>query len=706
MGELIYNKKTNEALYKTDSGWKPSEIIQNKATGERMAFDGETWKPIGDPIPNDYGFSDEVASGATFGLSDRVGSAGRALSDWVLDVGDDGYLENPFKTYDQRLSERHMARDRYRKENPKMSMGAGVLGGFGNPLANVVGKWMSGGKLVGTGLNSTSRATATALPKQSLGQAMKRGAIGGGGMAGLQGFNEADGEFLDRLGKGLDSAQLGAALGAGTPAVVKGVSTGYRKGADALTRWGGNKRQHTMALRKVAEALEADGLNPEQALRKIKELGPMGALLDAGDASRRLAYSVFARPSKGSKDISDFLTARQLGEREGGKKVSGQVTRIHEKIDDLGYGGYHDKSDLAKIQKEASELYEKAYANNQVIDDKQLNSLLRRDVVQEAMVKARRSMNARGELLSKVNPELTALGKEQGLVTGRGVGEGLKLKYLDKVKRALWDMEEAERDSITGRLSDYGSAIKDARRELTSSLDRVDNTGFYAQARAKAGDKLSNETARRSGVRFMLKGEFDDATTMAKEIADMSPHELHNFRMGVTQSLKRKLDEVGEGGNAVKHLLGKKNLEDRLEVAFGDTDIFERYVSGLEAEDVMYKGFAKMGGSQTATNEASKEASRIDPNRFAQGFSDLGAQRYLRGLYNLVGGVKDRALMPPGTANELGPMLTGRNIAGLTDMYKAQELSRNLQNAISRGVTQGSSPLVGRQKRKKTVLSN
>ena len=120
----------------------------------------------------------------------------------------------------------------------------------------------------------------------------------------------------------------------------------------------------------------------------------------------------------------------------------------------------------------------------------------------------------------------------------------------------------------------------------------------------------------------------------------------------------------------------------------------------------MYKGFAKMGGSQTATNEASKEASRIDPNRFAQGFSDFGAQRYLRGLYNLVGGVKDRALMPPGTANELGPMLTGRNITGLTDMYKAQELSRNLQNAISRGVTQGSSPLVGRQKRKKTVLSN
>ena len=132
MGELIYNKKTNEALYKTDSGWKPSEIIQNKATGERMAFDGETWKPIGDPIPNDYGFSDEVASGATFGLSDRVGSAGRALSDWALDVGDDGYLENPFKTYPQRLSERHMVRDRYRKENPKMSMGAGVFGGWGD----------------------------------------------------------------------------------------------------------------------------------------------------------------------------------------------------------------------------------------------------------------------------------------------------------------------------------------------------------------------------------------------------------------------------------------------------------------------------------------------------------------------------------------------------------------------------------------------
>ena len=719
MGELIYNKKTNEALYKTDSGWKPSKIIQNKTTGERMAFDGETWKPIGDPIPNDYGFSDEVFNAATFGLSNRLKAAGETAAQIPFDLYKGRDL-NISDSYGKKLSGIHGERDRYLKKYPYRSMGAGVFGGSTNPLANILGKWMVGGKLAGSGLNAptiggkflktvpkrpSKNWGLDELPKQSLGRTMKRGSIGGAGMAGLQGFNEADGEFLDRLSKGLDSAKLGAALGAGAPAVVKGVSTGYRKVADAATRWGGNKRQHTMALRLVAKALDDDGLNPEQALRKIRELGPEGALLDAGEASRRLAYSVYARPSRGGKDISGFLTARQLGKREGGKKVSGQVVRTHDKIDDLGYGGYHDRSDLAKIQKEASELYDKAYANNQVINDKQLNSLLERDVVQEAMVKARRSMNARGELLSKVNPKLTALGKEQGIVTGKGVGEGLKLKYLDKVKRALWDMEEAERDSITGRLSDYGNAIKDARRELTSSLDRVDSTGFYAQARAKAGDKLSNETARRSGVRFMLKGEFDDATTMAKEVADMNPHELHNFRMGVIQSLKRKLDEVGEVGNAVKHLLGKKNLEDRLEVAFGDTDIFERYVSGLEAEDVMYKAFAKMGGSQTATNEASKEASRIDPNRLAQAFSDLGAQRWLRGLYNLVGGVKDRALMPPGTANELGPILTGKNITGLTDMYKAQELSRKLQNALSRSAIQGGSPLVGRQERKKTVLS-
>lgn len=704
MGKLIYNKNTDEAMYKTEDGWKPSKIIENKSTGERMAFDGDRYKPIGNPTPNEYGFTDEVMTGATFGLSDRVGSAGKAFSDYVLDVDNDGYLENPFETYDKRLSERHMARDRYRRKSPKLSMGAGFLGGMGNPFANVIGKWMAGGKLAGSGLNSATSRGVSALPKQSLPQAMGRGAIGGAGMAGLQGFNEADGKFLDRLDKALTSAQFGGVLGAGTPAAVKGISVGYRKVADALTRWGGNKQQHTMALRKVAEAMEADRLNPEEALRKIKELGPEGALLDAGEASRRLAYAVYARPSQGSKDISDFLRTRQIGEREGGKKVSGQVVRTHEKIDDLGYGGYHDRSDLDRLQKEASELYEQAYRANLTIDSPEINALLRK-IPNKIKGKARGAMNMLGENVSKVNPELTALGREQGQVTGRGIGEGLKLKYLDRIKRQLWDAGEATANPQTGRLTDEGRAYHQLRKQLTVAMDDADTTGFYKRARATAGDKLSNESARRSGVRFMLKGEFDDATTMANEIAEMSSHELHNFRMGVAQSLKRKLDEVSEGGNVTKHLLGKKNLEDRLEVAFGDSDIFERYVAGLKGEDEMYKAFAKMGGSQTATNEAAKEASRIDPSKFVQGFSDLGAGRYARGLYNLAGGVKDRVLMPPATANELGPILTGRNIQGLTDQYKAQELSRRLQNALSRGIVQGSSPLIGRQKRRKGVLA-
>ena len=60
-----------------------------------------------------------------------------------------------------------------------------------------------------------------------------------------------------------------------------------------------DKRQGTVALRKVAEALERDGFTPEQALQRINDLGPEAALIDAGANSRALGFAAQGVPGKG-----------------------------------------------------------------------------------------------------------------------------------------------------------------------------------------------------------------------------------------------------------------------------------------------------------------------------------------------------------------------------------------------------------------------
>jgi hypothetical protein len=669
-----------------------------------------------DTSPIDYGMRDELVNTATFGLADRVKAAGETAAQIPFDLYDGKDL-NISDSYDKRLSGIHGERDRYRKKHPYKSLGAGVVGGLANPLANVVSKYATGGKLTGSGLNQATkfgagRAKVLGKKSQGLGQAMRRGALGGSGIAGYQAFNEADGDFLDRINSAQTAVALGGATGAGMPAAIKGVASGTRFLTDQLFR-GSKHRQRSMALRKIAEALEADGLTPDQAVRRINQLGPEGALLDVGDESRMLAYAVSKRSEKGAKNIADKVEGRQWGERDpiSGAKVGGQVKRLKGTLDDLGYGKVGKREELAKSQKEAKELYDKAFRANLNIDSKEIHAILKR-LPDEIKVRARQAMNLKGENVSKVNPELTALGKEQGITTGKGIGEGLKLKYLDSIKKQLWDASEDTRNLKTGRLTDIGGAYNTLRKELTVAMDDADATGFYARARAKAGDKLSNESAWRQGERFMSDSEFADADILAGEINKMSPNELHHFRVGVVEKLKRLVGKKKEGADATGVLLGSDNIEDRIKFVFeSDEGLFKKYVDAVQKEQTMYRGYGVRQNSQSAEKINALLKSQEDPAQELQGAVKMAQG----GILNQLGGAKDvaqglwkRLSAPEESTRQLSKMLTGKggDLQGLKNKYTAQEMSRRIQNQLSNLGTRSVAPYIGRRERKKGMLSN
>ena len=667
----------------------------------------------------DYDWQDDLIGSATFGLADKAKSAGKAFSDYLFDKEGDGYIGDPskfelsdlytFPKYEKYLSKQQMARDQWRKENPKSSLASSVAGSFANPLANVVSKWQMGGKLAGSGLNPATkigagRAKLLGQKSQGLGQAVGRGAVGTGGMTGFQAFNEADGDFLDRLYKASEQGAIGTVMGGGIPAVVRGGSEGLKGAVNQFVR-GSKQKQRTLALRKIAEALQADGLSPEQAIRRINELGPEGALLDVGDRSRELAYAVSKRNEEGAKIIDDFVDTRQFGERGlENQKIGGQVSRLKTILDDLGYGGSGRKDELALIQKEAKELYEKAYKANRTIDDPIVNSILRR-LPSELKSNARKAMNLKGENVSQVNPDLTALGREQGITTGRGVGEGLKLKYLDSIKRQLWDASEEGKDQLTGRRTQIGEAYNQLRRELTEALDKADTTGFYAQARAKAGDKLSNESAYFAGQKFLSKSEFNNPNALREALGEMSPNELKHFRIGVVEKLQDMLGDVVEGGDATKKLLGKENLEDKIRFAFeGDKGLFRNFVDDIQKEQAMYRSFAKKGNSQTAEKLNAMMQANIDPAPELQGFVEIAMGNKLGGGAKVLKGIKNRITMPDLQTKELAKMLTGRgeNLADdLSEQYVNMGLGSKRMKNLSKVLSRGSVPYVGQQKKKK-----
>jgi len=632
----------------------------------------EPQEPADAPWQEDVkGFIRQVGSGATFGLSDRFADGMHSFENDVRESFGFDPSENT-KTSKQ-------YRDQFTEQHPYVSTGASIAGGIVNPIARGVGNWAMAGK---------------SLPGQML-----KGSASGAGLGGAQAIGESDGPMSERLQAGANAAKMGALIGPIIPAAVKAGSAGVAKFGDTVASYGGKEKQLSQASRVMARALKDDGYTAKSAMAKMKELGPESTLADLGDSVRSVLRSVYDRGGEGAQKVAQYFSKRQggsmipKGQDGSGLQTGHAAGRVEGMIDDLGFGNYHDRTALNKLQEEATELYDKAYAANKVINNKTVDELLNREGMGEVMDKARSSMRLRGQNVSQYSKEATADHISAG-GTGK-MGEGLKLKFLDKIKKILYDMEESERDSITGRLTDKGGAWKDIRRDLTNALDQADDTGFYAQARAKAGDKLSSEQARRSGAKFISKSEYADEQVMADELADMSAHELQNFRIGVAQALKGKVGaRKYKSGNAPDSIKGDDALERRIKVAFGDGDSFFDFKNQLLAEDELYKTYAKLGGTQTSKNLGSTEYA-AENDRIMQGLQNMALNRPVRGTIDVAMGVKDKFFLPKGMSSELADLLTSQNLSPIEQQFQAQIMSQLKQKGLAGKLLAGTSGGVG-----------
>jgi hypothetical protein len=608
------------------------------------------------------GFIREVGNTASFGLTDKIGDATQEAENY--------WREKLGMAPSENTKSSHELREQFREQHPVISTGASIAGGIANPVARAAGSWAMGGK----------------LPAQML-----KGSVSGAGLSGAQAIGETEGGMAERLKAGGDAAMVGAAVGPLIPAAVKGVSAGVGKLKNSLAAYGSQEMQLSQASRLMTKALKDDGFTPETALAKLKELGPESTLADLGDNTRSIMHSVYARGGEGSQKVARHFSQRQGGtpNPQTGLQQGHAAGRVEGMIDDLGFGKYHDRTALDKLQKEASELYTKAYSANKVIDHPEINAILNRDLMKPVMAQARKGMNMTGRNVSQYSKEATDQFIEGG---GSGkVGAGLKLEFLDKMKKRLWSLSQKAKQSGD---SDLASDYSQVRRDLTKALDEADETGFYAQARAKSGGKLASAEARERGKNFISKNEFSDEHAMAEELAEMSADELQNFRMGIAQALKGRVGaKQYKAGNAPDAIKGNDALERRIRVAFGDDASFVKFKNQLLAEDELHKTYSKLTGSQTNKNAGSVDYS-TDPNDILQGLQ-TATHSPVRGTIQTAMGIKDKLLMPKSMSGELADLLTSQNLTPIQEQFKAQIMSQARQGKLSQLLLQGGAGATG-----------
>ena len=606
------------------------------------------------------GFIREVGSGASFGLSDRFADGMQSFENDVRQSFGFDPSENTKSS--------HELRTQFREQHPNISMGATIGGALVNPVNRAVGNWSMAGK----------------FPAQTL-----KGSAAGAGLGATQAIGDSAGPMSERLQAGADAAKMGAVFGSLAPAAVKVGSAAWTGIGNKLAAYGSQEMQLSQASRLMAKALKDDGYTVETALAKLKELGPSSTLADLGDSTRSVLRAVYDRGGIGAQKVAKFFGNRQGGtpNPQTGLQEGHAAGRVSDMIDDLGYGNYRDRTALNKLQDEASELYNKAYAANKVIDHPKINEIMNRGLMKSVMAQSRKGMNLTGENVSLVNKELTSLGRDQGITTGKGIGEGLKLKFLDKVKKRLWSLSQKAKQSGD---SDLASDYNQVRRDLTKALDDADETGFYAQARRKSGGKLAASDARERGRNFLSKNEFPDEHAMAEEIAEMSADEVQNFKMGIAEALKGKVGtKQYKAGNAPDALKGNDTLEKRISVAFGDDAQFVKFKNQLLAEDELHKTYSKLGGTQTSKNIGSLEYAEAEQGRILQGLQNMALNRPVRGTVDVAMGIKDKLLMPKSMSGELADLLTSKNLTPIQEQYKAQIMSQARQGKLSQLLLQG-----------------
>ena len=571
--------------------------------------------------------------GALMGAGDEIGAAIRAIPRLVPGG------KSPLQGFREALESSRGAQQQFSKQHPFLAGAADIGGTIGSAVA-------------------TGGAGMLARP-----------VVGGAIMGGVEAFNRAEGNPLERAPEAAVGTALGGAVG-GTANKVLEVASPL-----ARTLFGNVKDR---ALGKFAGAVEREGLRPADLSRLAATARPEETILDVvaeRGPVQRLGRAVEAIPSKGSKAITDVLADR----------ASRAPTRVRSTLQGKTGLTFEDAvatvDDLVEMRKmSAKVLYDRAY-------ERTVPLAAFGDVFSHAPFRAAYN---KGVQLAKYDgvtlPPMEMLAN---------FANGVPVQAVDYMKRGMDEL--IDKRFRAGKLGT--TEARSLRNKVKGMLTRVDEAvPEYKVARDQfAGDTEVMDAFKRGRESFLK----EDPRLVSRDLDTMSPSVSEFYRRGALDAVRERLEKSADGRDLSKLLTGNSEMRTRIRALF-DTDAdYNSFVQEMVRERRMYQTGQFVGGQGSRTTPLAEDVADLRlqnprlgdllliPKRLAASAIDSGIGRRLRNV--------DEAVV-----DEIAPMLTkplsstGFSLQKALEKYAKQAAERAARRGVgTRTLSAGAGGFVG-----------
>ena len=539
-----------------------------------------------------YGFPEQAARAASFGLSDKSSALGSAISSAIAKgagaVGNTLGITSPTQdatpspsfsdTYHAALAAARGEGNSYAAAYPWLSKAATGLGIAADlPLGP-----------------ADAAATLAGRVWQGLATGVTAGALSGFG-------NSNDESFLKTATDTGQGALVGGTIGVAAPIVADRV---LQPIWDAVARQFGSsavqsQAVQSQAVQQIAERMRqdtaADGPTAQSMLDLLTALPnkPQTIADVAGENVQAKAGSLARQPGEARQYITNLLNARDAG---AGTRLADDVNA------GIASGPSAFDTTQALMQERsntARPLYEAATNPSLVVDSPRLQQFLADPTVASGVSKGLESQRlealANGEKFNPVSAQSLTF-------DASGVPNGVKgvpnMQTLDAVKQGLDQQISAERDSF-GRLSQRGVMLSKVRGAYTNELDRLNPD--YATARASWAGPSASLDAVRAGQGILAKTPQE----IASEFGNLQSGNQEFYKLGAADALKAQISKTGLGGDEAKKIIGSDWKQSQLKPLFPNTDAYNKFIGSVTAENRMFNTRqALIGGSQSAARLA------------------------------------------------------------------------------------------------------
>lgn len=623
------------------------------------------------PTTGNYARGRELLGGAAFEFGDELEALGTSIfSD---------------QSYDTIVDRIRADRRAFYAMNPAETIALNIVGGVATP-AGVLGLTARGAKLA-----ASSPVLATALT--------------GGGQGALTGVGAVNDK--SDLGQVAKSAGVGGTLG-----TVFGAGAG--KISSALANRGMDET--TRGLLKARASLEADGTTLPEVANRVRAVAaqdqplgiqPQEVLADfGGDATNRALRGARVADSQASQNIDTTLMSRQRGAGglttrdplnpdmkalSQGQRLQATINQVSDDMAKVPSGElvealsqYQKTLNLPKYNKTVGEVYDVAYENNPVINDRAVLRML------TELPPLRNSYkHARTEMISRLvrhkqfkeADQFRALVPENVDDVLSGNAE-LSLEFLDMVKRQVGDALWISNRNPT-QVTDAPRKIKQQRQDLqgfTDALKSAAKGDEYADVLKATADQFAISEAELIGRNLAGK-----TPKQIKEfMGNMNATQLDAMRLGYLDTMMGKIGKAKKSTDKVESVVGAENMDDVLEVIFeGQPDALAKFLNRIEREQVMTQTKRTvMGGSPTADKLVDEKGMNVgqaamDAARIMSGNVDRETATRLLNKIPMVG-------MPPSTARGTANVLTTQGTGAQLDAIKRMQRLNETLGAINR----------------------